>query len=259
MDERYMDQRHMDERRNPAAVAAGGAAAVSWSAVLAGAVAAGAVSLLLFALATGLDLAALSSDSPTVASLTTATAIALIVIQWISACVGGYLTGRLRTRWLGTHTHEVFFRDTAHGFLTWCVATVFMASGLASAASTVMSGRAHVRTTVMPDRPAVTSSSGAALGSSDGEVVAIARDRAEGQLLLPEELSGNRLVPAQGMISYAGEARQRDAPLVAWQVSDPERKDAATISIFTALSMLVGAFIASVSAALGGRLRDLHP
>ncbi len=26
------------------------------------------------------------------------------------------MTGRLRTRWVGIHTDEVFFRDTAHGF-----------------------------------------------------------------------------------------------------------------------------------------------
>jgi len=37
------------------------------------------------------------------------------------------------------------------------------------------------------------------------------------------------------------------------------RKAAAQASIYTALSLLIGAFIASVSAALGGRLRDEHP
>lgn len=37
------------------------------------------------------------------------------------------------------------------------------------------------------------------------------------------------------------------------------RRDAAATSIFTSLSMLIGAFIASVSGALGGRLRDEHP
>ena len=39
---------------------------------------------------------------------------------------------------------------------------------------------------------------------------------------------------------------------------DAARKAAAEASIFTALALLVGAFIASVSAALGGRLRDEH-
>ena len=40
--------------------------------------------------------------------------------------------------------------------------------------------------------------------------------------------------------------------------ADVARKDAAEVSIYTALSMLIGAFIASVAAALGGRLRDEH-
>jgi hypothetical protein len=40
--------------------------------------------------------------------------------------------------------------------------------------------------------------------------------------------------------------------------ADAARKAAAEAAIYTALSMLVGAFIASISAALGGRLRDEH-
>ena len=54
------------------------------------------------------------------------TAIWLIVTQWVSAALGGYLAGRLRTRWIGTHPHEVFFRDTAHGLITWAVATILV-------------------------------------------------------------------------------------------------------------------------------------
>jgi len=40
--------------------------------------------------------------------------------------------------------------------------------------------------------------------------------------------------------------------------ADAARKDAAEVSIYTALAMLIGAFIASVAAVLGGRLRDEH-
>ncbi len=57
------------------------------------------------------------------------TAIWLIVTQWISAALGGYIAGRLRTRWMGTHAHEVFFRDTAHGLITWAVATILVDRG----------------------------------------------------------------------------------------------------------------------------------
>jgi hypothetical protein len=40
--------------------------------------------------------------------------------------------------------------------------------------------------------------------------------------------------------------------------ADAARKAAAQASIYLALSMLIGAFIASVAAAVGGRLRDEH-
>ena len=50
---------------------------------------------------------------------------------------GGYVAGRLRTRWVGVHTHEIFFRDTAHGFLAWALATVIGAGFLAAAASNI--------------------------------------------------------------------------------------------------------------------------
>ena len=36
--------------------------------------------------------------------------------------------GRLRTKWVGIRTEEVFFRDTAHGLLAWSLATLLMAT-----------------------------------------------------------------------------------------------------------------------------------
>jgi len=51
----------------------------------------------------------------------------MVITQWLSAMLGGYIAGRLRVRWHGLHSDEVFFRDTAHGFLTWATATVLMA------------------------------------------------------------------------------------------------------------------------------------
>ena len=50
-----------------------------------------------------------------------------------------------------------------------------------------------------------------------------------------------------------------DAANKARAAADAARKAAAEASIFIALSMLIGAFIASIAAALGGRLRDEHP
>jgi hypothetical protein len=44
------------------------------------------------------------------------TGLYLIVVAMLASTVGGYIAGRLRTKWVDVHTHEVFFRDTAHGF-----------------------------------------------------------------------------------------------------------------------------------------------
>jgi hypothetical protein len=54
-------------------------------------------------------------------------------------------------------------------------------------------------------------------------------------------------------------AHAKAADAKARQLADAARKTAAEGSLFAALSMLVGAFIACVAAALGGRHRDLHP
>ena len=61
-------------------------------------------------------------------------------MQAIASGMGGYLAGRLRTKWVAVHTDEVFFRDTAHGFLTWAVAVVIAASLLTTAASSLVTG-----------------------------------------------------------------------------------------------------------------------
>jgi hypothetical protein len=53
-------------------------------------------------------------------------------------------------------------------------------------------------------------------------------------------------------------ASANEAEANAKAAADAARKDAAEVAIYTALALLIGAFIASVSAALGGRLRDEH-
>jgi hypothetical protein len=55
------------------------------------------------------------------------------VTQILTSGLGGYLTGRLRRRWLAADLDEVYFRDTAHGFLSWAVATLFTAALLTTA------------------------------------------------------------------------------------------------------------------------------
>src|SRR6202049_2749516 len=118
-----------------------GTSGVSWAAVIAGAIAAAALSLILLALGAGLGFSSVSIWSNAGASASTigmATVLWLIVMQIISSSMGGYLAGRLRTKWANIHTDEVYFRDTAHGFLAWAVALVITAAFLASAAASMV-------------------------------------------------------------------------------------------------------------------------
>ena len=99
--------------------------AVSWGAILAGAAAAAALSLILLILGTGLGLSAMSpwaQAGATAATLGVSTIVWITLTQLLASGMGGYLAGRLRTKWVAVHTDEVFFRDTAHGFLAWAVA-----------------------------------------------------------------------------------------------------------------------------------------
>ena len=70
------------------------------------------------------------------------TGLYFIVMAMISSAIGGYLAGRLRTKWTGVHTKEVYFRDTAHGFLAWALASVLGAILLASPATSLLGGAA---------------------------------------------------------------------------------------------------------------------
>ena len=138
--------------------------AISWAAIIGGAFATAALSLILLALGSGFGLASVSpwpNSGASVTTFTAMTAIWLIIVQWLSSGLGGYLTGRLRTKWVGVHTHEVFFRDTAHGLLAWAVPAVIGAAVLASAVSSLLSGGAHLSGMI---------ASGAAEGASQAAV-----------------------------------------------------------------------------------------
>src|ERR1700745_3453288 len=111
--------------------AANSRSAVSWAAVIAGGVAAVAIKLLLVALGAGIGLSSVSpwtSANPSATTFTLLAAIWLIIVQWLSSGLGGYLAGRLRTKWISLHTEEVFFRDTVHGFLAWGLASLLVAA-----------------------------------------------------------------------------------------------------------------------------------
>lgn len=157
---------------------------VSWPAIFAGAMAAASLSLLLFILGTGLGLSSVSVWSGRGAD---AGAIGWTAVGWIaftqlaSAGVGGYLAGRLRTRWQGVHTDEVYFRDTAHGFLAWALATLAMVVLMASAAGTALSGALKAADTVASSASNVAASALSAAGGAAGAAgTAAAMNRAPG-------------------------------------------------------------------------------
>jgi hypothetical protein len=264
--------------------------AISWAAIIGGAFATAALSLILLALGSGFGLASVSpwpNSGASVTTFTAMTAIWLIILQWVSSGLGGYLTGRLRTKWVGVHTHEVFFRDTAHGFLAWAVAAVISAAVLASAVASLLSGGAQMAGTI---------ASGAAQGASQAAVQenpfayyvdslfrsdhpdANASDpevRAEttrifatgirnGDVPAGDKTYLAQLVATRTGVSQADAEKRVDdviakvkaADTKARQIADATRKAGAYLSIFTGVTMLIGAFIAAASAALGGRHRD---
>jgi hypothetical protein len=271
--------------------------AASWPAIIAGAVVAASATLILVSLGSGIGFASISpwpNQGLSVTTFAVSTAIWLIVTQWISAALGGYIAGRLRTRWIGTHSHEVFFRDTAHGLITWAVATLLVASvaagsvvsgiggagravtGVASAAAQGAAASAMAPSSSSPtsaygiDKLFRSSGSGAA-----GAAPADARLEA-GHIMANALATGSvpdadrdylvEVVAARTGVSQA-EASSRvdsfiasalDAEAKVKAEADAARKAAAQASIYLALSMLMGAFIASVAAALGGRIRDEH-
>jgi hypothetical protein len=116
---------------------------VSWAAVLAGAVASLALTLVLLSFGAGMGFSVVSPWGNSGVSATTfkiGTGLYFIVMAMISSAIGGYLAGRLRTKWVGVQTTEVHFRDTAHGFLAWAAASVLGAVLLASPASSLVGG-----------------------------------------------------------------------------------------------------------------------
>jgi hypothetical protein len=266
--------------------------AVSWAAIVAGAFAAIAITLVLVALGTGIGLSAISPWPNSGASVTTfaiSTGIGLIVVQWLASATGGYITGRLRTKWVGVHSHEVFFRDTAHGFLTWALASAVGSVLFASAASSIFSGGVHAAAAVAGGAAQVAAPavSQAASGISGYDVDSLFRsdhpdpaanpqatDAQASRILASGLANGDvpaadrsylaQLIAARTGVAPADAqkrvddviAREKAAAVKGKQVADATRKAASEFAIFTALSMMIGAFIASVAAAFGGGLRD---
>lgn len=296
------------------------ASAVSWAAIIAGAAGAAALSLILLILGVGLGL---SSVSPWTGQGASAGTLGISTIVWISftqlvaAGMGGYLAGRLRTRWVGLHTDEVYFRDTAHGFLAWAVATLVtaalltsaiggivnggvqasaqMASGAASAVSSaampaVAAGamkdgasqdqsyfvdglfRKGMDASAAPDAAASAPSAGGSNGdqSTSAEAGRIFANAMKKGTLPDEDASYLAQLVAQrtGMSQADAEKRvtevfgrlqasAKEAEVSAQNAADKARKASAYSALWLFVSLLIGAFFASLAATFGGRQRDL--
>ncbi|NUU38952.1 hypothetical protein [Pseudomonas sp. C2B4] len=116
---------------------------VSWGAIFAGAAAAAALSLVLVLLGFGLGFSAVSpwaNEGVSAKGLGISTIVWLAFTQIVASGLGGYIAGRLRVKWAYLHGDEVYFRDTAHGFLAWCVATLVTATLVAGSVSSIVSG-----------------------------------------------------------------------------------------------------------------------
>ena len=121
------------------------APSLSWRAIIAGAFVAAALTLVWVAIGSAIGFSSVSPWPHAGASETTftiGTGLYLIVVALFSSTIGGYVAGRLRHRWSGLHSYETQFRDTAHGFLAWAVATVIGAAALGGAATILAGGAA---------------------------------------------------------------------------------------------------------------------
>ncbi|MBB4010089.1 hypothetical protein GGQ71_004386 [Rhizobium taibaishanense] len=271
--------------------------AMAWGPIIGGAVAATGITLILLLLGSGFGLTMVSpwsGESSSAATLGVTAAIWLVAVQWLSSALGGYLTGRLRTKWAAVHTDEVFFRDTAHGFLSWALATIlvmgFLASSLTSLAGagasavgsaasvTTMAGAASsagstnssdlstsyfTDALLRPERVSAEARTNDAAATSEVSRILL-HGAVNGEVPEPDRAYVANIVSARTGLNEADARARVDAVLgqidaakaKAKEAADTARKAAATTALVGAISLLVGAFIASAAAALGGRQRD---
>jgi len=299
--------------------------AVSWAAILAGAAGAASLSLILLMLGVGLGL---SSVSPWLNSGVEAKTLGVSTIAWIiftqlaAAGLGGYIAGRMRTRWQNVPVDEVYFRDTAHGFLAWSVATLFTAALLTSTISAVLGSVAQTTASALSAPMAESikrGDEGMAMGASPYQIDKLFRRTGESAvaivnpndaaIAMPESSSaplmagldssrfhaevGRIFAYSQSKISSTNSALSADDLLyvtsivqqqtglsnsdaetrvvnsyafglaqsaefegAAKAIAEKTRKAAAHASLWLFISLLIGAFIASLSATLGARHRD---
>lgn len=286
----------------------GSRSGVSWGAIFAGAAAAAALSVVLYLLGSGLGFAAMSPyEDNSAAALGIGAILWLSFSQLASSALGGYLAGRLRVKWASIHNDEVYFRDTAHGMLSWAVSTLVTAAFFGGIMSSMLGKAADVgagvaRTTMASGAAAAT----AAASNDDGggsaanpmeyfsdmlmrsdrpaaqgatammndpglrqEAMRILATSVRNGALAPEDRAylARRVAEQTGMDPAAAQQRVDDvynrgraaaerAKATAKDAADKARKAAAGTALWLTVALLIGAFVASWCATLGGKLRD---
>ncbi len=269
-----------------------GRSGVSWAAIFAGAAAAAALSLILVVLGAGLGFAATSpwaNEGASAKTLAVSTIIWLLLTQIIASGLGGYIAGRLRVKWANLHGDEVYFRDTAHGFLSWAVATLVAAMLVLGTAGNLAGAGASAATQAVGMTAAA---GGAAAASADKDSMGyfvdslfrgdgpapVSDDAANGVAarilakglagdgaLAPEDRAYLAQLVAQRTRLTQAEAEARVDQVIAQlqqlkvqakQAADTAAKAAAWTALWTFVALLCGAFFASLAALYGGRRRD---
>jgi hypothetical protein len=273
---------------------ASGPTAVSWGAILAGAAAAAVLSFILLILGTGLGLSSLSpweNEGASAKTLGIGTGLWVIFMQLAASALGGYIAGRLRTKWVSLHTEEVAFRDTAHGFLTWGVATLLTATMATSTITGIISGGVQAGAKVASGAAsAATTAAASSAGTGEGsyEIDSLFRSPKGGKASSSPEQSTAEVTRIFANAAVSGKLPEEDARYAAQLVAqrtgvsqaeaekrvnetfakieakkneakeaaDKARKASAAAALLLFISLLIGAFVASYSATIGGRHRD---
>lgn len=257
---------------------AAGQSGISWAAVLGGAAVMCAMTLLLMSLGVGLGMSVVSPWGGSGVSATTfkvGTGIYFIVVAMISSGLGGHIAGRLRRRYVGIHDNEVYFRDTANGFVAWAVASIVGAALLASSASmlagTTAAGAMASRSqdggpaAIYVDRLLRNPTAApAAAGASPGTDT-----RGEINRLLATSLRDHKDLSADdrdylvqvvsqrtGLSQADADKRVTDVTNQAKSDLDAARRATLQLSLWLTASLFLGAFAAAIAAAEGGAVRD---
>ena len=255
-----------------------GGPGVSWAAVAAGAIASLALTLLLLSFGAGVGFAVVSPWGHSGVSATTfkiGTGLFFIVMAMISSSLGGYLAGRLRSKWTGLRGPEVMFRDSAHGFLAWAFASVLGAILLASPATTLLGGTlsgatqaaansaqsspmdGYVDTLLRPNDPSAQNQQNPADTRAEMVRLFTSSFRNGGDLSANDRTYVAKVVAARTGLSQAdAEKRVNDVATQVKADTDKARKAAMQVAIWLTLSLFIGAFCAALAATEGGGVRD---